>query len=70
MSEETTTVLPDSMVPKPDEIVVPNVKNEIYTRTFPLLHESDPILTQEPKPWIFGENPASPTNASKSLARS
>jgi peptide deformylase len=45
------------MVPKPDEIVVPNVKNEIYTRTFPLLHESDPILTQEPKPWIFGENP-------------
>ena len=57
MSEETTTVLPDSMVPKPDEIVVPNVKNEIYTRTFPLLHESDPILTQEPKPWIFGENP-------------
>ena len=34
MSEETTTVLPDSMVPKPDEIIVPNVKNEIYTRTF------------------------------------
>ena len=57
MSEETTTVLPDSMVPKADEIIVPNVKNEIYTRTFPLLHESDPTLKQEPKPWIFGENP-------------
>ena len=36
---------------------LPKVTNEIYTRTFPLLHESDPTLKLEPKPWIFGENP-------------
>ena len=38
-------------------IDIPKVTNEIYTRTFPLLHESDPTLKLEPKPWIFGENP-------------
>ena len=36
---------------------LPKVTNEIYTRTFPLLNESAPTLKQEPKPWIFGENP-------------
>ena len=38
-------------------IDIPKVTKEIYTRTFPLLHESDPTLKLEPKPWIFGENP-------------
>ena len=50
---DSTTVLPDST----DGIVASNVTNEIYTRTFPLLHESDPTLKLEPKPWTFGENP-------------
>ena len=52
-----TTLKEEPTVHKHDGIVAANVKNEIYTRTFPLLHESDPILTQEPKPWVFGENP-------------
>ena len=30
---------------------------DVTLRTFPLVHESNPILNKEPAPWVFGVNP-------------
>ena len=30
---------------------------DVTLRTFPLVHESNPILNKEAAPWVFGVNP-------------